>query len=486
MKTKKPKKRTKHWKDDKYWADYADIGQFSVDRSKWKDYTDEEFYEMGKKIVKDDFDGDVDRDKGIDKAYDTIVRKFKKGGWIDFKSKRAINKIKKDLENKGETYSIKYDTDGSRFGLKGGGRYRITTGEYLSTTYAKGGETDSDGGSVSSLNTVEVIFKNPKHNYTTNVSHLTTEEDARKYFIGIPVNVASYPKEKFVEVIDIKYSVGSEFEKGGSISKSNVRVNNSPLLRYANFKDGSHINLIQLKPYKSGGQRYKSEYKFAVSIGTKDKGQQVLNYRTLKEAERDFEELVGTRGAKTPLINMQWDGYVNEPFEKGGKTKHWKDDKYWADYSDIGIYSMDRNRSNELSDEEFYKIGKDIVDTKFKGDIGNAWDSIVKGKHIHKFRKGRNFEKGGATREGGHYVYKGKYIMSRKGYGVGATTTWNIWNDRGAIDEYALDFNTKKEAMEYIDENVKDYAKGGKVEKKGNEMLIGGIAGVLLGVFLNR
>ena len=69
---------------------------------------------------------------------------YAKGGWIDFKSKREINKIKKELEDKGDAYSIKYDTDGNRFGLKGGGRYRITTGEYLSTTYAKGGSVSSD------------------------------------------------------------------------------------------------------------------------------------------------------------------------------------------------------------------------------------------------------------------------------------------------------------------------------------------------------
>ena len=69
-----------------------------------------------------------------------IEKSYAKGGWIDFKSKREINKIKKELEEKGDTYSIQFDSDGSRFGLKGGGRYRITSGEHLSTTYAKGGK----------------------------------------------------------------------------------------------------------------------------------------------------------------------------------------------------------------------------------------------------------------------------------------------------------------------------------------------------------
>ena len=36
------------------------------------------------------------------------------------------------------------------------------------------------------------------------------------------------------------------------------------------------------------------------------------------------------------------------------------------------------------------------------------------------------------------------------------------------------------------DELSKTYAKGGEVKKKGNEMLVGGLAGILLGIFLNK
>jgi len=70
----------------------------------------------------------------------------------------------------------------------------------------------------------------------------------------------------------------------------------------------------------------------------------------------------------------------------------------------------------------------------------------------------------GAKNHNGHWLYKGKHIYKRKGYGVGASTTWNIWNDEYAMDEYAIGFNTKKEAMLYIDEYVKDFAKGGAVD----------------------
>jgi hypothetical protein len=65
------------YKDDKYWADYSDIGQFSISRSNWSMFTEEDFYEKGKNIVKKEYNGD------IEKAYDTIVREkrsFAKGG----------------------------------------------------------------------------------------------------------------------------------------------------------------------------------------------------------------------------------------------------------------------------------------------------------------------------------------------------------------------------------------------------------------------
>ena len=54
--------------NDEYWSDYSDIGQFSISRSNWSMFTDEDFYEKGKEIVKKEYNGD------IEKAYITIVR----------------------------------------------------------------------------------------------------------------------------------------------------------------------------------------------------------------------------------------------------------------------------------------------------------------------------------------------------------------------------------------------------------------------------
>ena len=156
-------------------------------------------------------------------------------------------------------------------------------------------------------------------------------------------------------------------------------------------------------------------------------------------------------------------------YAKGGKTKHWKDDKYWADYTDIGIYSMDRNWSNSISEEEFYKIGKDIVDTQFKGDIGNAWDSIVKGKPIHKFRKGRHFRKGGKVSDKRQYMAEfmadlmpDDYMEALGGKEVPTFEDGVEWELENRIKTDAdAEYYGEKYESSYI--TGKEYAKGGVI-----------------------
>jgi len=65
-----------------YSYDYADIGQFSMDREAWSDFTDKQFEKIGKDIVEVDYDGN------IEKAYESIVRQkfegsYAKGGKVD-------------------------------------------------------------------------------------------------------------------------------------------------------------------------------------------------------------------------------------------------------------------------------------------------------------------------------------------------------------------------------------------------------------------
>ena len=71
------------------------------------------------------------------------------------------------------------------------------------------------------LGKVDVIFENPKYNYSTNVSAETTEESARQYFVGKTFNVGACLSKQIEKVIDIKfYPKGTyEFEEGGEITE---------------------------------------------------------------------------------------------------------------------------------------------------------------------------------------------------------------------------------------------------------------------------
>ena len=91
--------------------------------------------------------------------------------------------------------------------------------------------------------------------------------------------------------------------------------------------------------------------------------------------------------------NDQDDGYVQhkyddsvvdkynipvEPTAVFEKDEFKSDDKYWADYQDIGIFYLDGfNKKHSLTNDELEILGKKIVDQLYKGDIGKAYDAIV-------------------------------------------------------------------------------------------------------------
>ena len=53
------------------------------------------------------------------------------------------------------------------------------------------------------MKTIKVIFENPIYNYITSINPKTTEAEIRKYFIGTPFNLGSYPVEDFQTCINI-------------------------------------------------------------------------------------------------------------------------------------------------------------------------------------------------------------------------------------------------------------------------------------------
>jgi hypothetical protein len=79
-------------------------------------------------------------------------------------------------------------------------------------------------------------------------------------------------------------------------SKLPKRVFNSPLIEYANFADGVHVNLIRLiKPYANGAA-------YAVYVSSKDPRHQSGLFKTIDKAKANFERTVTARTGETELL----------------------------------------------------------------------------------------------------------------------------------------------------------------------------------------
>lgn len=75
------------------------------------------------------------------------------------------------------------------------------------------------------------------------------------------------------------------------------RIFNSPLIEYANFADGSHVNLIRLiKPYANG-------YSYAVHETTKSAFCSSGMFKSYDKAKAKFELMVRNGQGESPLIN---------------------------------------------------------------------------------------------------------------------------------------------------------------------------------------
>ena len=168
--------------------------------------------------------GSVPNKEETRKIANEIIAEYKKLSKLS-PSKR-IQKEKWELNEESlEAGSFEIDLNGE---MGDGGSYYIKGDEVILASmtpqqsvynwkkkYALGGALK-----YAPLNTVKVIFKNPKYNYSTNVSAITNEEQARKYFVGQIFNVGSYPKEKLEEVINIEYIKGTDYAKGGKITNA--------------------------------------------------------------------------------------------------------------------------------------------------------------------------------------------------------------------------------------------------------------------------
>lgn len=60
------------------------------------------------------------------------------------------------------------------------------------------------------MNTVKVMFRDPKYNYITSLSARSTKADAEDYFVNQPFNVGDYPRDDYQVCVGIEYNANYE------------------------------------------------------------------------------------------------------------------------------------------------------------------------------------------------------------------------------------------------------------------------------------
>ena len=61
-------------------------------------------------------------------------------------------------------------------------------------------------------------------------------------------------------------------------------------------------------------------------------------------------------------------------------TYNGNDLKTAYDLEDIGQFSIEESKWNDFTNEEFGVMGANVVNSKFNGDLGAAYDSVVRGE----------------------------------------------------------------------------------------------------------
>jgi hypothetical protein len=141
----------------------------------------------------------------LNKAAKTFIISLKK----EAPSIAKTIKIKKVVTKKSATT---YQT-GSSNKIKDESRKALPPGKRKSAsgkTYTERRTNRSDkpgsllGVEIKYRSAVRVYFKNPKYNYTTDISSNVNEENAKQYFVGKYFNVGVYPKENLQKCTKIK------------------------------------------------------------------------------------------------------------------------------------------------------------------------------------------------------------------------------------------------------------------------------------------
>tara|TARA_B110000967_G_scaffold73524_1_gene76027 strand:- start:234 stop:884 length:651 start_codon:yes stop_codon:yes gene_type:complete len=102
---------------------------------------------------------------------------------------------------------------------------------------------------------------------------------------------------------------------------------------------------------------------------------------SLSEAEETVKDIQDKKAARAELnkeLEKTAELSKDLGLEENGKKDH------WADYTDIGMFYMEKHgniyqgKEQKLTDSQYEKLGKKIVDQLYGGDVGKAYDETYK------------------------------------------------------------------------------------------------------------
>ena len=430
-----------------------------------------------------------------------MVKHWNKYGWA---SSNINNDDSEFFKRIGKSYIDTATTSftGNDINYYDADRVEVAGGSFKQK-FATGGTTDcgchkmEEGGSMdykNKLGLVKVKFKNPKYNYSTNVSANTTEKDARKYFVGQMFNVGSYPREIMREVVDIEFYDKGTYAEGGEISEDKLwgwvkTIDDENLLSWCGFsskkefEDSTDTNYSKRNLFESNyddllyAYENKSEYGFSKGGEIANSNNEMLQSQ-LKAVEHHAKELSSIVTDKTPV-----EAWVVGKIERAS-----------TDLSDITHYL----------DGAKFEYGGELIDVSHLEDweLKNKLNTLTKEKEIGNYDEKTNQLAVSIM----HEINKRQGEQLNKSYASGgsiknqyagktAEQVWNLWNVEQKrhflIDHYLLDMGKdlkqkafykkedfineyKNHSWEGLPESIKDkvqlhifqgqYAKGGTIE----------------------
>jgi hypothetical protein len=251
---------------------------------------------------------------------------------------------------------------------------------------------------------------------------------------------------------------------------------------------------------KKGGSTYQGGGEIYTTLAFKTKKEADKNAKEIEDYfnERfvNSEVVFGTdeRGKKGYQVNYELKKESGSTYAEGGKVIDKDEFISWLDTNGVDVTKLkfthrDKNREIWIHSKKGTSVGSVVTYFDFK-----EYESMGE-EGANQFIYGYNLPlKGGSMASGGKI------------------TDSILWRNGEIIDDWASDVGGSNESRDNVIEyNGKHYlvvtnfdqdmlltpsknsqiwedayAKGGKVEKKGNEMIIGGLAGILLGIFLNK